>query len=128
LAPRDAELARKAGEWCSTSPGYDDVARILVHKVGENEEVAESKVLGSVYLIKSGKYHKVGRSNAVGRRAYEVGLALPEPSRLIHEIVTDDPVGIEAYWHRRFAERRRNGEWFLLSADDVKAFKSRRRM
>lgn len=83
-------------------------------------------VVGSVYLMKSGEYYKIGRSNHVGRRAYEVALQLPEKLVVEHEIETDDPEGLERYWHQRFATRRKNGEWFLLSSEDIAAFKRRK--
>ncbi|MEW5874330.1 MAG: GIY-YIG nuclease family protein [Candidatus Zixiibacteriota bacterium] len=83
---------------------------------------------GSVYLLKLSRYYKIGRSNAVGRRERELAIQLPEKSRVIHTIRTDDPVGIERYWHLRFADKRRNGEWFELRAEDVRAFRRRKFM
>jgi hypothetical protein len=79
-------------------------------------------------MIRSSRFYKVGRSNAVGRREYELGIQLPEQSRTVHVIQTDDPVGIEAYWHQRFAVKRQNGEWFKLEPGDVAAFKRRKFM
>ena len=76
--------------------------------------------------MKSGRFYKVGRSNSAGRREYELAIQLPERATKIHEIRTDDPVGIEEYWHKRFESRRKNGEWFELNASDIKAFRRRK--
>jgi hypothetical protein len=93
--------------------------------VADSHDVPQP-VDGFVYLIRSGKYYKIGCSNDAGRRAYEIALQLPEPVTRVHVIPTDDPYGIERYWHQRFADKRVNGEWFRLNSQDVKAFKRRR--
>jgi hypothetical protein len=83
---------------------------------------------GVVYLLKAGPYYKIGNSINFEQRLNQIKLQLPYPVERIHQIATDDPKGLEAYWHKRFAARRSNGEWFLLTDEDVGVFTSRARM
>lgn len=110
--------------------GEDDLLSILPELEKPpipSEGSGTSKVPeGWVYLLQSGDHFKIGRSNELEKRVKQISIALPEKVELVHAIRTDDPPGIEAYWHRRFAEQRANGEWFKLSLANVKAFKRRK--
>jgi hypothetical protein len=69
----------------------------------------------------------VARTSRI-RREGEVRSQFPEKLQPVHYIETDDPAGIEAYWHTRFAGKRKDGEWFALTAEDVRAFKRWKRI
>lgn len=83
---------------------------------------------GFVYLIRMDKWHKIGVTKDILRRTGELRVTLPTKETLVHTIETDDPFGVEKYWHNRFKDRRANGEWFLLTPADVKAFRKWRRI
>jgi hypothetical protein len=128
-----ASLLAKLAEYCRAREGLHDVLLLCERHLSQMKEFRRKSAspaisVGYVYLMKSGKFFKIGRSNAVGRREYDLGLRLPEPLTSVHVIPTDDPPGIEAYWHNRFASKRRNGEWFALDSADVSAFKRRKFM
>jgi len=128
------ELARKIFEYCTNRNGYNDVVELCrpilenTNVEGDVDDSNANQELGEVYLFKSGRYYKIGKTNNTVRRENEIRIQLPEKTDLIHSIKTDDPSGIEAYWHRRFEAKRMQGEWFDLSTADVKAFKRWKRI
>ena len=129
-----AQIAAKIRNHYKGCAGYEDIVALCstvfdpqsADAKGDTSSAKDS--IGFVYLMKSGRFYKIGRSNAAGRREYEISIQLPESIRTVHTIRTDDPVGIEEYWHKRFAQKRKNGEWFDLDATDISAFRRRKFM
>lgn len=82
FGPRQ-KLRQAVIEYCQTHPGFDDVVTICGPISLDDEAPAKVKaaapvVLGFVYLMKSGKHYKIGKTNATGRREYELAIQLPE--------------------------------------------------
>lgn len=124
------ELKAAVAAYCSATPDYDDVLAWCAAKHGAPEAEAKPDTSNDdfVYLIKSGRFYKIGKTISVGMRERQLQIQLPEKAQTVHAIKTDDPSGIEAYWHRRFEAKRKNGEWFELTAQDVTAFRRRKFM
>jgi hypothetical protein len=129
------QIVAKVLEFCANNKNYADVTSMCPPLLGEQEAEphqgsCDKQKIGFVYLIKHGsrREYKIGRTNNKLRREGEISIELPEKIEPIHVIETDDPAGIEAYWHRRFTDKRLRNEWFELTTDDVKAFKRWRRI
>jgi hypothetical protein len=120
------DLMLEALRSLAIDPDYVELTDLLPKSVVEDEQGLQAKPDGWIYLLKSGSYYKIGRSDSIERRIKEIGVALPEAVTLVHSIHTDDQVGIEAYWHKRFAALRLNGEWFKLGRQEIAAFKRRK--
>jgi hypothetical protein len=131
---KQKENIAKVINYCNKHEGFEDVLEICLPLLDAAKENANDKIVlettnfGFVYLMKSGKFYKIGRSNDADRRAYELRIILPEKLEVIHKIKTDDPIGIEEYWHKRFRDKRKSGEWFELTRQDIEIFKRRKFM
>jgi len=132
-----AALLQAVVEYLTDRPEYSEVREICLAELdvtpsGKPREIESvgATVVGSVYLLKGrGGEYKIGRTGSdVDRRRSQLATGSAVDLELAHEIRTDDPAGVEAYWHRRFADRRLRGEWFKLSAADVRAVKRWRRI
>ncbi|HUB67266.1 MAG TPA: GIY-YIG nuclease family protein [Candidatus Methylacidiphilales bacterium] len=126
------ERVAKMLAFCQDNPGYDDVL-LLCEAYGEtaidNEHENQDGTNtgeGWVYLLKSGRFYKIGRTQDLVRRRGQIAIQMPEALDIVHQIRTDDTAGIEAYWHKRFEAKRKEGEWFDLTSEDVRAFKRRK--
>lgn len=125
-------------EYATTHAEFNDVLEILPKSAdGYNDgelpsDCTATTTEGFVYmgLLKIGreKRYKIGKAVLVGRRTDQISIQMPEDLELVHTIKTDDAFGIEAYWHRRFEPKNTKGEWFILSREDVQAFKKRKFM
>lgn len=135
-----SELREKLLKFCSDNSESSDLEN-LIKSMSLKEDVpsiskeeSEEVTSGYVYLVRAQAAYKIGSTRAPYRRVSEIANQSAKGAELLHLISTDDPEGIEKYWHRRFDEKRitglnkQSGEWFDLSLDEIKAFKRRKTM
>lgn len=130
---KTSPFASRIVSYCADRADLTEVKRIaneVAKSEGDNtSDKRNTLVAGYVYMMKSGHRYKIGRTNSPSRRQREIRLDLPDPTSVVHTIATDDPTGVEAYWHKRFQDKRvRDTEFFDLDRSDVTAFKRWKRI
>jgi len=78
--------------------------------------------------MKAGKFYRIGRTNKLDRRQYEVGVQLPEKYERCTPFAQTTRAASKLIGTIAFSEKRLNGDWFRLSAIDVRVFKRRKFM
>jgi hypothetical protein len=123
------DYSRKTGNATLSAICEDRLAKEAAKPVAGSRSISQPPraKLGFVYLKYSPslRLFKIGKAANADRRGARISLLLPEDLVPKHEIKTDCPYILEKYWHERFRAKRRQGEWFELSAADVEAFKRR---
>ena len=117
---RETSFASKLVSYCAEHPGLATAAKIAAQRMKTEEAeppaIGRTPTSGYVYMMRSGRRYKIGYTNSPSRRHREVRLDLPDPTTLVHTIATDDPGGIEAYWHTGvFSLRGFETRSFLIS-------------
>lgn len=93
----------------------------------KNEKLEKVKFLnegkeGFVYLLKGKNYYKIGKTKSLAKRTKTLKIQLPFQCQLVHAIKSNNIDSLEYFWHKRFEDKRKNGEWFCLEKDDINEF------
>ena len=117
-------------DWAINKSDWEDVVDICTSYCKERKLYSENtEVLttsyGYVYLIKANRkgQYKIGKTGSPAGRKSQLSQLDPHDRRYEHVLETNDPCGLENYWHRRFEDKKVSGEIFKLSKKDLKAFK-----
>jgi hypothetical protein len=124
---RGEMLEHTLREWCEETKSFPE----LVSKLKQATcpaRLSGPVVKGYVYMLRdgnSGKRVKIGKESTEGARQAAAATWLENP-RVTHRIATDDPEGIERYWHERFKREGKHvaRELFDLLPSDIAAFKA----
>lgn len=79
---------------------------------------------GHVYIVRAADLCKIGMTTSdPHKRISALQTASPVKHETVLIISSDDPAKLEAELHERYTSKRHHGEWFALTADDVRRLK-----
>jgi len=112
------KLANRLDESTSKNPEI----RRVINQARENGMLHSSNQ-GYVYLIQDNDLFKIGHTKNIHRRMLDIHTSNPK-AVLLHSIESVDQTLLESCLHREFKEKRKIGEWFKLTPDDVANIKT----
>jgi hypothetical protein len=89
-----------------------DGSRVLVN--GAASQYFRELRSGFVYLMTDGQLFKIGLSAKPRKRRSQVAQNRGRPVELLLTIPVEDMREVESFYHSRYANVRREGEWFAL--------------
>ena len=108
------------------SEAYPDAVRWVDDTIGADKPIGNQPTIsGYVYLLRGVEgYYKIGKALNPEVRIRKLGVVLPFPIVTEHLIPCKDHSEAEKSLHKKYKHRRKHGEWFALSADDVESIKA----
>jgi hypothetical protein len=106
-------------------PGIDDMefgATIGISRTSVERQYQECP--GYVYLIESEHGYKIGKTVNIKSRTRLFEVKLPFPIKLINYSWFENYSKAESNQHKKFAHKRREGEWFELNSEDIDYIKN----
>lgn len=84
------------------------------------KEFTRTKTQGYVYLLGADNgLFKIGKSKNVNARLADLNKQSPVSIEILHSFASEDYTTAEKELHKRYKNKRKVGEWFLLSDQDV---------
>ena len=75
---------------------------------------------GYVYVLQADNgLCKIGKAKVLDKRVEQLEVQLPYDLELLVSIETDDRDSLEKELHEKFADKRKKGEWFDLTKEDI---------
>lgn len=101
----------------------DDTEEVKNKSVSGNNN-REKDRSGFVYFLKAdNNLVKIGKTKRLDERIHHFSVKLPYQTQLIHSISTSNMDQLERHFHKVFVQKRKHGEWFELSEEDITSIK-----
>jgi len=124
----DLQLRSTTAMEARPTVGKRSASRIAADRLDPIEVVGsptEGSRAGVVYVLKSAYGYKVGRTRNIPQRMRAFGVQLPFAYSIQLCAWFDDCHSAERYYHKLFASKRINGEWFDLNETDISLIRAR---